>query len=53
MSRRETPAEHLQRLRDEVAHRQLDRLDRQQRIHEAKQAVTAPFRWLLDKMTGY
>ena len=53
MSRRETPAEHLRRVIDEVRHREIDRLERRQRIYEAKEAVKAPFRWLLDKMTGY
>ncbi len=51
--RRETPSEHLQRVIDEARHREIDRLNRRQRIHEAAEAAKAPFRWLLDKMTGY
>lgn len=54
--RRETPAEHLQRVIEESLHREIDRLERRQRIHEVKRATKdaakAPFRWLYDVMTG-
>ncbi len=49
---RETPAEHLLRIVEEAQHREIARLDRRQRIHEAKEVAKAPFRWLHDVMTG-
>ncbi len=52
MARKETPAEHLLRLLEEAQHRELDRLERRQRLHEAKQAVKRPFRWLHNLLTG-
>ncbi len=52
MKRNETPTEHLLRLLEEAQHRELDRLERRQRLYDAKQALKRPFRWLHDLMTG-